>query len=388
EGHRTFDFILRDNFSYQIGKHTIKTGILLDHANISDANFYSDLTPAASETLSTFESGTVSSMTEAYPLAASVPLSLFIMDPYVQDDWKLTPGLIINMGVRVEHFANPVCKTNCNAHFAGNFASLPSSSTTPYNQLIASGQRNAFPGFQAFEVEPRIGFAWTPFNSNKKLVVRGSYGLYADEYSAYIAESFLSNLPNAPSFTATSGLLAPGVAGSAVSSLNASDSAFAAGFASGGTYTTISAAVKAQGGSFSLPTVSNPAFTNYPVYNEYNFGIQQELGKNTILDVRYVGTNGKDGLLRNASANAYDPLNSSGNPTVNFTGLPTTQPNPNFGEVIQYTQENVSNYNGLVTTVAHRSQYITAQINYNYSHALDDVSNGGRFSDNRSSSIG
>jgi hypothetical protein len=300
----------------------------------------------------------------------------------VADDWKIKPGLTISAGVRLEHFANPVCKSNCIADFSSSFATLNSSPTAAYNKLIAAGQRNAFPGFQAVQIEPRASFAWTPFASYNKLVVRGSYGLFADSYSAYITEGLLTNVPEVASFTTTSGLLAPNVTGSALSNVVASNAAFAAGYAGGGTYQSISAAVKAQGGTFSAPSFSNPAFTNYPLYNEFSFGFQEEVVKSTVVDVRYVGDYGHNELLRNSAANAYNPLNGSGQPTVNFAGLPTTQPNPSFGIVTLNTQAGISNYNGLLASVAHRSKYITVQLNYAWSHALDTVSNGGRFKDN------
>ena len=36
-----------------------------------------------------------------------------------------------------------------------------------------------------------------------------------------------------------------------------------------------------------------------------------------------------------------------------------------------------SNYNGLIATLTHRQRYLTLQLNYAYSHALDEISNGG-----------
>jgi len=385
EGHRTFNVLIRDTFSYQRGKHSIKAGIVFDHSNITDQDIDSNVNPAITgETLSQFVSGTVGSLTQAYPQQLSVPLSLSMLSPFVTDDWKVTPRLIISAGVRLEHFANPVCKSNCIARFASSFATLNSSPSTAYNQLIAANQRNAFPGYQAIQIAPRVGFAWSPFDTPRKLVIRGAYGLFADSYSAYVTEGLLSNVPEVPSFTTTSGLLAPGISGSALNNAFASNVAFTAGYGAAGTYQSISAAVHAQGGTFSAPSFTNSQFTNYPVYHEFNIGVQQELTKDTIFDLRYVGDYGYNELLRNSFANAYNPLNTSGQPTVNFAGLPTVQPNPSFGIVSLYTQAGVSNYNGVLASIVHRSKYITAQLNYTWSHALDDVSNAGYFRDNAS----
>ena len=381
EGHRTFNFLIRETFAYQRGKHSLKAGIVLDHSNVSDADIDTNLYPSvSSESLAQFQNGVVGTLTEAFPKQASVPLSFFNLSPFVEDSWKLSPDLTINAGIRLEHFANPVCKSSCISHLA-NLNSVAGSSTTPYNQLIAANQRNAFPGFQAMQVAPRVGFAWSPPFQGKKTVIRGAYGLYVDAYSAYITEGLLGNVPQVASFTTTSGLLDPAVSGSAVVNVQASNAAFASAFTGGGSYTTISTAVKTAGGSFSAPSFSTPQLTNYPIYHEFDLGVQQEVTHNTIAELRWVGDFGYNELLRNSAANAYNPV-TAGVRAVNFAGLPAAQPNPSFGVITTFTQGGFSNYNGLLASLVHRSKYVTAQVNYTWSHALDVVSNGGRFKDN------
>jgi hypothetical protein len=49
-----------------------------------------------------------------------------------------------------------------------------------------------------------------------------------------------------------------------------------------------------------------------------------------------------------------------------------------FEIVTQVLSSGVSNYNGLALTFTRRWVSGVGQINYTYSHALDDVSNGGR----------
>jgi hypothetical protein len=59
-------------------------------------------------------------------------------------------------------------------------------------------------------------------------------------------------------------------------------------------------------------------------------------------------------------------------------GLPTVQPDPRFGTVTEIGSGAVSNYNGLVTSVRHNFTHgLRFQANYTWSHALDEISNGG-----------
>jgi hypothetical protein len=61
-----------------------------------------------------------------------------------------------------------------------------------------------------------------------------------------------------------------------------------------------------------------------------------------------------------------------------FAGLPTSVPNAALGTVTQYLSAGTANYNGLsISLQRHLSAGLTFTVNYTWSHALDDVSNGG-----------
>jgi hypothetical protein len=65
-------------------------------------------------------------------------------------------------------------------------------------------------------------------------------------------------------------------------------------------------------------------------------------------------------------------------PSGGFVGLPSAPPNPALAVVTQYLSAGTSSYNGVTFSLQRRfSQGFTFNLNYTWSHALDDVSNGG-----------
>jgi len=91
--------------------------------------------------------------------------------PYVQDDWRVTNNLTLNLGVAWA-FVTPVTEAqNRQANF--NF------STGKY--LIPGQSSDGRVGIEMDKtgIEPRIGFAWKPF-SDGKTVFRGGYAIFHD----------------------------------------------------------------------------------------------------------------------------------------------------------------------------------------------------------------
>ena len=100
---------------------------------------------------------------------------------YVQDDWKFRPNLTFNVGLRYEMSTIP-------NEIDGKFVILPQLWTNPGNctetitglpngcGALRNGKVfNTNPTVRNFE--PRVGFAWDPFNSGKTSV-RGGFGIF------------------------------------------------------------------------------------------------------------------------------------------------------------------------------------------------------------------
>jgi hypothetical protein len=73
----------------------------------------------------------------------------------------------------------------------------------------------------------------------------------------------------------------------------------------------------------------------------------------------------------------HEPWVNNGVNMYGFGGAPASPALPAFAEVNEIESAAVSNYNGLLASIKHQSKYVTLQLNYTFSHALDEISNGG-----------
>jgi len=107
---------------------------------------------------------------------------------FVQDDWKLTRRLTLNLGLRYELFTQPVDARDLGSLFNvlnGQYA-LPGKNG--YSRAIVDGDHNNF--------GPRLGFA---YQASAKFVVRGGAGLfYGERDQNQQVTQFSGNLPNVP----------------------------------------------------------------------------------------------------------------------------------------------------------------------------------------------
>jgi hypothetical protein len=243
--------------------------------------------------------------------------------------------------------------------------------STAYNQLVVPGQHDAYPGTQSLVLEPRVGIAWRPTASGNT-VIRTGAGIFADELPGGLAEDAAFNAPNLNAFTVGNGNLAPGVPGSLFTTAAAANQALLSQFKSGGSFNSISQSVP----GFAAPNFySFPNAFHQPKYYKWNFQVEQALTGKMALTVNYSGMHGIQIPVADEGLNGYCPLSVC---TSGFVGLPTSPANGALGTVYQYLSAGTSNYNGLTVSLQRRiSSGINFNVNYTWSHALDDVSNGG-----------
>src|ERR1019366_8062422 len=94
-----------------------------------------------------------------------------------------------------------------------------------------------------------------------------------------------------------------------------------------------------------------------PKYYEWNLEVQQSLAKNYMVSLNYVGNHGVDEISQNPLVNGYS---ASG-----FQGVPTTAPDPRFGQVRELNSIGYSYYDGLVASFKWRMGHqFSGQFNF------------------------
>ena len=378
QGRNVTGYQFQDDVSWTKGKHTLSFGWTIRRDDITDYSPGEYTTsPEAVATNGSFQQGYVDLWAENFPTRSTQPVALYAMGWYAQDQWKPVPNLTLTYGLRMEHNSNPVCRTDCFARLSTNFAAASTSTSTPYNKLISSGLEQALASLQMIGYEPRVGFSYLPFGAQSKTTLRGGFGMFADAFPGQIADSFLNNAPGnvpfdvyGPAFGGGNTALVPSAPGSAESIAAASDAAFQAGFKGGGSFNTISAAAPA----FSAPNISTALQKVFnPTYEEWSFAVERQIGPRDTFSVMYVGNHSYHEPELNSGINAWNAGGAAGFPELSTISAP----NPNFADVTEVSSSSVGNFNGVVFGAQHRSRSLSLAVNYQWSHAIDEISNGG-----------
>jgi outer membrane receptor protein involved in Fe transport len=299
---RTYQYT--DNFTFTRGTHNIKLGGELYNLD-ADSIFDSNIRPIINfNNFADFAAGRPASFTQNFgnSVRANRVKNFFA---FVQDDWKATRNLTLNIGLRAEWAGGPteankiISNLNLNNH-----AAFGAAGAGPLG-LLETGK----PSFNSnTNWGPRFGFAYTPRGS-QKTVIRGGYGIAYD----FI---FLNPITNQR-------FLPPYIISGALSGTGSftGDNSFARVVA--GT-SAIQSALAAQVGSLSTTTLNfgavSPAIAQNlrnPQVQQWNLGVQREV-LGLVFKASYVGTKGTY-LPRTR------PINLNGNPVAPATSLADEQ---------------------------------------------------------------
>ena len=300
---------------------------------------------------------------------------------YLQDDWKATRKLTLNLGIRWEVQRPVTDRYNRQAWFDYN-AVNPISSAVGQKYLgeqvfATSGNRGLFnTNYKNFA--PRIGFAYQVM---PKLVMRGGYGVF-------YPPSFRGTGP-APGFSSDTPYVASNNGG--LNPANTLSTAFSGGL------------VPVSGSSldgltnvgFGVTAVSRNRKTYYD--QQWMVGFQYAPTSNDVLDITYVGNHGVHVDASGLNLNQLDPkyfsmgnalLNQVPNPFfghITSSGCSLDQPTIQQGQLlrpypefcdISETQDPAggSHYNALDVNYTHRvSQGLTLLASYTFSKFIDNV---------------
>jgi hypothetical protein len=308
---------------------------------------------------------------QSYPLSSWNHFALYSLGLYGQEEWQARSGLTLTLALRADHQSNPVCQNSCFGRLSGAFNSLSHDPKQPYDTGILAHQRQAFANTDSIVWSPRFSFAWQPLGVSHNSVIRGGVGFFYDPIPGSLAADLAYNPPSSTFFNISGYNLAPAETNSLSQNAANSNAAFVNGFPTGQILTTDP--------NFIPPSFTNPASRMHSAqYQKWSLQAQHSFGVSTSLTVGYFGNHGIHELVQNPNANAFG---FGSFPTLKCT-TPYVPPcaDPRFGGVTEFQTNAISNYNGMVVSVAQRFNRWGSgsfQVNYTYGHALDEVSNGG-----------
>lgn len=197
-------FQFRDDFSWTHGKHTLRTGVDFLYEPQVGGFFVNNVTTeydffdsAASLLNPALYSNGFSTPGVVVNMAGSAGDPSFNLNPkmvgiYAQDDWRITPRLLLNLGVRYDRDAgtygidkqrNSRTYQELVAAAATGVPTVPaahnpngSSGYTPSLTNIG-GVYTGLPSTDDTNISPRIGFTFDVFG-NSRFILHGGYGLY------------------------------------------------------------------------------------------------------------------------------------------------------------------------------------------------------------------
>ncbi|HZQ53615.1 MAG TPA: carboxypeptidase regulatory-like domain-containing protein [Bryobacteraceae bacterium] len=266
---------------------------------------------------------------------------------YIQDDWKVTNRLTVNIGARYEIWSQPIERHNQEANFLLGSSKFiypysvpPAGIAAAYVQQIPPGiNQRSLLQWDKNNIAPRFGFAYQATN---RTVVRGGFGqFFADDPEIGASGRLVANPPFYQEVTFPTNQITP--------IINLSQ-----GFPAG----TI-------GGSFNLANASLIAFTpNFKQAYVYHWsaGLQQQI-RQFVFEADYVGTSGFE-LPIGYNVN---------NPFPGAASVAARRPYQGFGNINLQTPMGTSNYNALETRLERRfANGFSLLASYTYSKSIDD----------------
>ncbi len=294
---------------------------------------------------------------------------------YVQDDYKVTPQLILNLGFRYERVGDLADAIGRNSNFnilAAN-PTPPASGTlqgfvvgsnfpgTPPAGVVKTSGELPFAGDGQNTLDPRVGFAWQ-LPGTSKLVLRGGYGFFHETATGQPNLQLVLNPPFGE-------LREVEGAANAAATWASPFAPFTQTFPFFTPYSPTTA--------LSLFTYANnfrPA-----VVQHYSLNVQTELATNTVLEVGFLGTRAQHLLITRLpdqalSASPSNPINGQTSNTV--ANIPMRLPVEGFNQAGSYQIESTGNswYSALLASFTKRFRDGSeAQIAYTWSSSLSDT---------------
>ena len=346
---------ISNNFTKILGNHTVKAGVDVNISRNADSFTYGPKGEYRFATLADVPSGNFELYLQSFgqsTINQTSPTYSF----FVQDQFRATPRLTLNYGVRYDLQVLPQ-PSQCNPTFT-------LTCHIPYSKN---------------NVAPRVGFAYG-LDDKGSTVIRGSFGLfYIQEDLLDVSQAFASNGVTRPFLV---------VVGPAFGNSNPLV-----------TYpNSLTSFPTGAGGTPSI-VVFDPNFRS-PYVEQANLAIEHQFGAKTALSVGYVYSHGlqllgnSNGVTRQANGNFGFDLNlvppdqqvafggsfNTASVTLpngkTYNNLPDYSAidgilNPNFGTINAIDNSGNSIYNGLLVSLRHHSRQFLSSVSYTFSRTID-----------------
>ncbi len=399
----------KDNMAWTTGRHTLKFGFFLEKfrkneqygtpvqgiMSFDDWGGYTTKNGLADMFLGRIQDYVEGTVQQNGMLVGGYPKGHWRMtafEPYIQDDWKISRKLTLNLGARYYLFTrihdvtrptidsafmpslyNPLYERQLDS--GGNLIYDPNlhDFTTYGNGSVQCGTGTILKGCQTpyyWTLAPRFGFAYDPWG-NGKTVIRGGYGIYYEMGNGNEAQM-------------------EGVQGNPPASLapHLNDLADYADIQPISDLTQASAY-----GPAGVSTI--PYRQKWGNVQQFSFGIQHEFRGNNVLGVSYVGALGRN-LARNrdinqlpigigtvnvpalADENNCDAAGNCDVQTILINHDPTSNANffrtyRGYGNIYMKENTAVSSYNSFQVSFRHVFGHgLTLQTAYTWSKTMDD----------------
>jgi hypothetical protein len=336
-------FQVSDDVTFSRGKHALKFGTDLHR-------FQSNGTIVGNGRGSYTFSAQSSAPTTGYAIAdlllgiptstARSPYSPRIYDRtgiygfYAQDDWKLTSKLTLNLGLRYEYNLPTFEKYNALSNFNPSTGNIDIAGKGGVMRGLWNANYNDF--------EPRIGFAYSPFN-NSKTVIRGGYGLFynAPALNAVNSGPQQNNAPFVSAQTFNSSLALP--------------------------ITLLDPYPAAAAGAGSLTLSGFNRHQPDAQIQQWSFNVQHELTHSMVLEVNYQGSKGTHLPL-------YYNINQPPPGAGTVAQKQALRPYPQYGNINFLDAVGNSSYNGLLTKLQQRySNGLSFLLSYTAGKSIDNT---------------
>ena len=311
------------------------------------------------------------------PTAPNISVRYNSLGFFVQDDWKVTPHLTLNIGVRYEDFL-PITDTsnilsNWRYPTPGNpGGSIQAAGLNGSGRTVYQNDANNF--------APRVGLSWQPYG-NDRTVVHASYGMFYNAPS--IGNGAILNMGLNVPFRLTQGINSTPTAQSVLST---NPFPVVAGSSPDGT--------TARPFTNVAPVGIDPNFRTLYL-DEWGADIQQQISRTIAVTIGYIG-NGGVKIPRPIAANqGINPIVNATATAVSstrpYTGITVAVPNPlgigavngmaqnpvnvQWANITEYLSVGHSSFHALTVkgqkSLGNGISFILA---YTYAHAIDNAS--------------